>query len=469
MTRLIIGFLFIASLYGQSFPPLVTSGPYSNMPTVTGDGTLNAGNGVLVVNKIAGQPPGNMYPQNAPTAAPCLSTVGTQVTNSGCAVNGIPQAASSAGYNTLTYYTALAPADVDTGGTYAAGYALYLQNFYSPHSTSAGVSFQTNQATLGASGNTSWLFSAGGTGTLGAGGWHGSAFGGGFYASASIRFNPYNSMVLGSSSGIPGFPGWGFFPLESVLQVSGSLQWPGQATGYIHYSEIDVMEYDVEFTTNNLLDYGATIHDWYGGAVGPCAPISCSVDNSTSGGSSFRNAAVIPSPLLGTVVGSTTGTTALTLSATAPSWFIPGVLITGPNIVNGTTIASGSGTSWVMSIASTATASAQTFTGYNLSASTFDYNQWHDYGVLWIPATGSTNGSITYYLDGVATSSSVYWTQYVGSATSPPPGLFSVAPWTFGVTDTLHWVLDIGTGNSQPMNVRNIQIWQANTAGNIVQ
>lgn len=61
------------TLNGSPFGPLVTS------PTLSGDLSLNPATGVVTINKVAGQIPGNLFTQNAP-AAGIMKSTGSAVT-----------------------------------------------------------------------------------------------------------------------------------------------------------------------------------------------------------------------------------------------------------------------------------------------------------------------------------------------------------------------------------------------------
>ena len=96
---------------------------------------------------------------------------------------------------------------------------------------------------------------------------------------------------------------------------------------------------------------------------------------------------------------------------------------------------------------------------------TTDFTTYHAFGFLWVPATGTTKGTATYYFDGKATNDVVTWSQYTGSE-SPPPGS---APWTFGVLDQQHLVLILGTGGKEPMRLKSVVVWQKSAADNLKQ
>jgi hypothetical protein len=94
-----------------------------------------------------------------------------------------------------------------------------------------------------------------------------------------------------------------------------------------------------------------------------------------------------------------------------------------------------------------------------------NFTQYHRYGVLWIPATATRQGSLTYYFDGVQVGPTIAWTQYNNQA--PPPG--ATTPWTFGVIDKQHLVMIFGTSASTPMQVKQVVVWQASAANDLHQ
>jgi hypothetical protein len=76
------------------------------------------------------------------------------------------------------------------------------------------------------------------------------------------------------------------------------------------------------------------------------------------------------------------------------------------------------------------------------------------YGFLWVPATATTQGSMTFYLNDQQVGSPVTWTQ-------ANPGLF-------GLIDGQQMVLRLGAGANSPATFSNVQVWQASTAGNSI-
>ena len=92
-----------------------------------------------------------------------------------------------------------------------------------------------------------------------------------------------------------------------------------------------------------------------------------------------------------------------------------------------------------------------------------NFSQYHKYGLLWIPATSTRSGSLTYYFDGVQMGPTTSYSQY--SSQSPVPT--TSTPWTFGIVDKQHLVLILGTGASTPMRVQSVTVWQASAVNNM--
>jgi len=82
----------------------------------------------------------------------------------------------------------------------------------------------------------------------------------------------------------------------------------------------------------------------------------------------------------------------------------------------------------------------------NVPAGT-NWNEPQTYGMLWIPATATSQGSMTFYFNGQQVGATVTWSQ--GSI--------------LGTIDQQQINLILGTGGS-PTTVSNVQVWQASTA-----
>lgn len=92
------------------------------------------------------------------------------------------------------------------------------------------------------------------------------------------------------------------------------------------------------------------------------------------------------------------------------------------------------------------------------------FGNYHRYGLLWIPATASVRGSLSYYFDGQLIATRFY-SQWVAASDAPPPS--ASAPFTFGVVDGQHLVLLLGSQNAVPLQVANVDVWQASSASNL--
>ena len=88
----------------------------------------------------------------------------------------------------------------------------------------------------------------------------------------------------------------------------------------------------------------------------------------------------------------------------------------------------------------------------------------HAYGMLWVPATSSTQGYVQFFMDRQAIGARTLWNQQALSGVSPPP----VSPWEFGVVDGQHLCLILGAGPSTPMSVYSVNVWQPSSASNLV-
>lgn len=94
-----------------------------------------------------------------------------------------------------------------------------------------------------------------------------------------------------------------------------------------------------------------------------------------------------------------------------------------------------------------------------------NWNLLHKVAVLWVPATASTNGSVTWYVDGVQSGQSQSWSQFTNQSAPPTTG----TPWTFGQLDHQHMYLILGSGANQPVTVVSAKVWQKDASGNLIQ
>jgi hypothetical protein len=93
-----------------------------------------------------------------------------------------------------------------------------------------------------------------------------------------------------------------------------------------------------------------------------------------------------------------------------------------------------------------------------------DFRQPHQYGVLWVPATDSTQGFITWYFDRVQIGQTVFWNKWSAGMT-PPPVQGTTA---YSVIDTRHLAFILGNGDANNLvTVHSVEVWQATAAHNI--
>lgn len=104
------------------------------------------------------------------------------------------------------------------------------------------------------------------------------------------------------------------------------------------------------------------------------------------------------------------------------------------------------------------------------------FASYHKYGLLWIPATASSQGSATYYFDHLPVFQQA-WTLLTAADQPPAAG----NPWLFGVTDQNpavgpnHFMLELGSGatytsgsgNTTPIVVNDVKVWQLNINDNL--
>lgn len=112
------------------------------------------------------------------------------------------------------------------------------------------------------------------------------------------------------------------------------------------------------------------------------------------------------------------------------------------------------------------------FSNYLISTPTnTDFRQYHKYGVLWVPATKTSQGYLQYYFDGKPTNDRVSWSLYDEQAHRPLmlQTASQSTPWVFGILDRQHLILILGTGNGQPMTIKDVNVWQKNADQNLKQ
>jgi hypothetical protein len=92
-----------------------------------------------------------------------------------------------------------------------------------------------------------------------------------------------------------------------------------------------------------------------------------------------------------------------------------------------------------------------------------NYTQPNLYGMLWVPATATTQGYVKFYFNGQQVGNTITWNKYI-----PGPGPPSLSNGTaFSVLDQLHLALILGAGSSTSTTVYNVEVWQASAVNDI--
>jgi hypothetical protein len=92
-----------------------------------------------------------------------------------------------------------------------------------------------------------------------------------------------------------------------------------------------------------------------------------------------------------------------------------------------------------------------------------NYTQPNAYGMLWVPATATTQGYVKFYFNGQQVGNTITWNKYKPG--SGPPSLSNGT--AFSVLDQLHLALILGAGSSTSTTVYNVEVWQASAVNDI--
>lgn len=155
----------------------------------------------------------------------------------------IPTAAAAAGFNIRTFGPSV------TIGTNWQKFSFFGINPAAVSATQNTDGSVTVQGPVGQFGAQLCTASQSGTGPL----FTGTAFGGGAY----IEYTMSYTGALTTATGV-----WPAVWANDVENMSGQVStphWPGQATGYNDWIEVDTAEYDI--TSGQ---YGSAMHNWYG-------------------------------------------------------------------------------------------------------------------------------------------------------------------------------------------------------------
>jgi Bacterial Ig domain/Bacterial Ig-like domain len=174
-------------------------------------------------------------------------------------VTGIaePGAAALQNYNHLAFDDEFnSYSTIDMSNSHASGFNWYVQNWFSTGATNSNnVTISNGVLKLGGGTGEASLVSAFANSS---GGETGAVFGSGTYMEASIQFNP-----SGGANATMAWPAFWGLAIQHIVDAGagGASQFAGQATGYTHYAEADIMEY---MNGMSSTQYAATLHDWSG-------------------------------------------------------------------------------------------------------------------------------------------------------------------------------------------------------------
>jgi hypothetical protein len=88
-----------------------------------------------------------------------------------------------------------------------------------------------------------------------------------------------------------------------------------------------------------------------------------------------------------------------------------------------------------------------------------NYSVPNTYGMLWIPATATTQGYVKWYFNGQQVGNTITWNQYIpGQAAADNP---------YAVMDALHMVPILGAGSGSTVTFSDLEVWQASASNDI--
>jgi hypothetical protein len=364
--------------------------------------------------------------------------------------------AATAGYTQNTFHSASFSTDnVDVDDTQAAGFQWYV------HSPNYGAT-SPSEFTFNADGSLS--ISSGAIYSVGSsnfGQYSGQAFGGGAYFEATISFNETATRTYDQSTGE--FPAWWGEPIQHWIFTGNNGNAPGDTW--------------LNNTIGTAADFTGSI-DGTTGVLTVTAMTAGSPSNLTSG--SHLLGADIPAGISlntqGTIGTGGTGTyntnyRGANIASEAMStdtydpWYVHYVetdFFEYNSRYHSAGQYWGATLDWAGDLGNGGYYVGAENTGLQqitMPAGT-DTSQPHRYGYLWVPATPTTQGSITYYFDGQPTTDAFTYGFY---DSNNPPGqpIDDTQPWKFGVLDSQQQVLILNTpvGTDQ-FRIYDVTVWQ---------
>ena len=104
-------------------------------------------------------------------------------------------------------------------------------------------------------------------------------------------------------------------------------------------------------------------------------------------------------------------------------------------------------------------------TAFPAVSTSADFSRYQTYAFLWIPATATTKGSLTWFFNGLSVGSLTY--NKIDPTAPPPPASGTTA---MSIIDIRHLCLIFGSSNPLlPMTVQSCEVWQKDSSMNLVQ
>jgi hypothetical protein len=395
------------------------------------------------------------------TATPVQAVTfkGWAVENFNTCGGSVPLPASIGGFCTETWHVDGASsewvaANVDLTGTDPAGKSLYLDHCAGQTISPSNFTLSTTSAVVGdnAGGYQSGLVSMDCLPSTGQG--RGTAFGGGGYFEVTANFTALNAPSDPDWLA----PGW-LWGLEcTTAPVMAACPWVGAATA----TGISSGTYNSGTGVITLVLSGTPTT----GGVGKSVTLSSLTG--TGGFATLNGRWVIQSAsgVNMTLQGPTgAGTSTITGGSMTPVYQHNAEFDIIEYFQNkfggGTTNYSQTDHDWSDDVPST-----NIFSQNIVTPASWTPTSNHKYGVLWIPATGSTQGEACTYFDNVLQGACVTWSQFTNNGVQLPP--VSGAPWTYGIADLQHFIFRSGCSNLNKCNIIAMKVYQVNATNNLV-
>ena len=390
-------------------------------------------------------------------------------------VSPIPAPAQNVGYTQNTFKS--------TSLVNTPGNMYYCGNFYGYAQPPAlgqpgAVATQNADGSFTLTGSTTALISSAQYSAGSQGKFVGVAFGGGCYVECTLAWNP-GTGAAGST-----WPAFWFNDIETMAYnaVTSANVWPGltatltagspnitlnfPTAGNYAVGSVDAGQYKIIFTeilTPILTKSGSKILTE---AQNPILATNAAGTGTVTGITLGQTYYIVSVGTNSVQVSATQGGAAITLGGTGTAtcglgfgdWIeIDTEYDTGSTTKLGYALHSWNG--YLSGDVQTHTS----FSPYTVITGSNTFANPNKFGMLWVPATATTPGYVTWYFNNQPTYTQT-WNQY-DPTLLPPPVLGSSA---FSVLDTRHIAILFGTSTVYPMTVSSVNVWQATAANNLV-